>query len=151
MSKYFFEKNENGATINIQLEHLNICRPEKSFLLSEINIANQKNTWLCYILNNSISFYPISIRQYNSQLVFIFLKVSNGNTGTIVWNLFKVKNKEDQNAVIDVVQVSLLLTLYRFHLTFWSFHYWLWTSKYWLRIQKGSSKWWLNFLIKQAN
>ena len=47
MSKYLFEKNENGATINIQLvslEHLNTCRPEKYFLLSKLNIANQRNT-----------------------------------------------------------------------------------------------------------
>ena len=40
-----------------------------------------------------------------------------------VWNLLKI-------CVNDVVLVSLLSALSRFHTLFWCFHCWLWTSKY---------------------
>ena len=34
------------------------------------------------------------------------------------------------NDIIDVVPVSLLFTLIKFHILFWCYHCWLWTSKY---------------------
>ena len=47
-----------------------------------------------------------------------------------VWNLFKVNKKKHLRDVIDVVLLSMLLTMKRFHILFWCFRYWLWTSKY---------------------
>ena len=44
--------------------------------------------------------------------------------------LFKFNNKDHQNHVNDVVLVSLLLTLNRFHTLFWCSYCWLWTSKW---------------------
>ena len=110
MSKYLFEKNENGATINIRLvslEHLNTCRSEKSFLLSEINIANQKNTWLCYILNNSI---PLQAIQF--PVGIYFFKVSNGNTRIMCEICSKLRIKKTSHwrhsgvFIINLVQIS---------------------------------------------
>ena len=40
--------------------------------------------------------------------------------------------QRQKKEVIDVVQVSLLLTWNIFHTLFWSLHCWLWTSKCWL-------------------
>ena len=46
-----------------------------------------------------------------------------------VWNLFKINKKGTRSNTIEVVQVSLLLTLNRYHKLFWCFHCWCWTSK----------------------
>ena len=71
---------------------------------------------------NSFGNYPVSI---------YLLKLSNLNSRTLCENRFKVNNKGTRKMTsdpIDIVLVSLLLTLNRFHTFFCRFHYWLWTN-----------------------
>ena len=56
----------------------------------------------------------------------------NGNIKTTCKICLKLTTKMQED-VIDVILVSLLLTLNKFHILFRCFHCWLWTSKfYWL-------------------
>ena len=61
-----------------------------------------------------------------------------------VWNLFKVID------VIDLVLVSLLLTLNRFETMFWCFHCWLWTTAN-CKLLQTASGWISSTAIKSMN
>ena len=63
---------------------------------------------------------------------FFFPASQNWTYQNVVWNLFKVNNKKNQNHINNVVRVSLLLTLNKFHTFFWCCHGQLWTSKCWV-------------------
>ena len=53
-----------------------------------------------------------------------------------VWPLLKVRTQRHTNNLSNVVLVSLLLTLNRFHTLFWYLHFWLLKSAGWLKVNK---------------
>ena len=92
VSKHLFLKRD------ISLEHINICRPGKYFILRELNRARQENTkaWFYYILNNSICFYPISDMYYNLPAEIYLFKVSNRNPRTMCEICLKSRIKKPE-------------------------------------------------------
>ena len=55
-------------------------------------------------------------------------KVNNENTRTAC-EICSSYQKRHQNSIINVVPMSLSLTLNRFYTVLWRFHCWLWASK----------------------
>ena len=70
----------------------------------------------------------------------IYLAKATMETMTDVRNFSKLKKKDTRNIslnyIIEVVLVSLFLTLNRFHALFKCFHFWLQTNKYLLNVLK---------------
>ena len=96
----------------------------KLFQKFNIKMLGQANmtiaSWLRAIAASvSTVYYPAGI--------YLF-KVNNGNRRRMCEICSKL-TKRHQKDVSNVVVMSLLLTLNRFHTLCWCFHSWLWTSK----------------------
>ena len=80
--------------------------------------------------------------KFHFPLNIYLIKVSNKNFRKKFWNIFKVNQKRPQYDVIDVLLVSLLLTLNKFHPFIQSFIYLLLTGEcllgYWARFPEAA-------------
>ena len=85
-------------------------------------------------LPNADTFYQLFLELQNYRLfptgVWLF-KVYNENLRTLreICSKLTIKNLEQQINVIDIILISFVLTLNRFHRMFWYFSCQLWTSQ----------------------